>query len=71
MSEDVESAKELYCPFELPDEEYGDMMFERRLNPDGSPTPSENGRDTSRRPSTGVDTDGILFFLPRLFYKHH
>ncbi|KAK2748063.1 hypothetical protein FQN55_004614 [Onygenales sp. PD_40] len=55
-SGEVEPAQEPYCPFELPEDEYGDMMFERRINPEGSMSPSMSGIG-SRRPSTIADTD--------------
>ncbi|THC96160.1 hypothetical protein EYZ11_004381 [Aspergillus tanneri] len=35
-SEDVENSKELYCPFDLPDDEYRDLKFARRFAKDGS-----------------------------------
>lgn len=45
---------ELYCPFSLPEEEYGAKMFAKRLDPDGSKSPEEG---PSRRESTVADTD--------------
>ncbi|KAM5471879.1 hypothetical protein MauCBS54593_003285 [Microsporum audouinii] len=56
-SEDNEHPQELYCPFSLPIDEFGDMMWDRRLNPEGSVSPSVSGRGTSRRASTIADTD--------------
>ncbi|KAK2801959.1 hypothetical protein FQN50_007515 [Emmonsiellopsis sp. PD_5] len=56
-SGEVEQAQEPYCLFELPEDEYGDMMFERRINPEGSMSPPMSGIG-SRRPSTIADTDG-------------
>lgn len=53
---------EPYCPFQLPEDEYGEMMFERRLNPDGSVSPPASIRGSSARPSTVADTDGMLIF---------
>ncbi|KAI5305467.1 hypothetical protein KEM56_004343 [Ascosphaera pollenicola] len=38
-SEDFEEDNGLYCPFELPAGEYGEMMFERRLAPDSMSSP--------------------------------
>ncbi|KAI9718588.1 MAG: hypothetical protein M1812_004039 [Candelaria pacifica] len=38
--EEGEPAKAAYFPFELPEEDYGDLMFDRRLAPDGSSSPS-------------------------------
>jgi hypothetical protein len=46
-----------YCPFELPEDEYGDLMFSRRLAAERSISPATSGRPESRR-STAVDTDG-------------
>ncbi|KAK2750397.1 hypothetical protein FQN57_003877 [Myotisia sp. PD_48] len=54
---EAEPPKYLYCPFKLPEEEYGEMMWERRLNPEGSLSPPASRRGTSRRPSTVPDTD--------------
>jgi hypothetical protein len=50
----------MYCPFELPEDEYGDMMFERRLAMEGSPSPVPSGHAESRRGSTVADTDGAF-----------
>ena len=47
---------ELYSPFTLPEEEYGALMFERRLDPNGSKSPDQ---DLSRRESTVADTDEL------------
>lgn len=55
-SEDLDTSKELYCSFELPEDEYGEMMFERRLAVEGSSVAS--GQAESRRGSTVADTDG-------------
>ncbi|KAI9923803.1 hypothetical protein ASPWEDRAFT_40395 [Aspergillus wentii DTO 134E9] len=56
-SDDVEGSREAYCPFELPLDEYGDMMFERRLAMEGSSSPVFSGHADSRRGSTVADTD--------------
>ncbi|KAL3430647.1 chromatin modification-related protein EAF7-domain-containing protein [Aspergillus tetrazonus] len=56
VSDDVDG-KEVYCPFELPEDEYGDLMFERRLAMEGSPSPAPSGHPESRRGSTVADTD--------------
>ncbi|RDW76709.1 uncharacterized protein DSM5745_06701 [Aspergillus mulundensis] len=56
ISDDVDG-KEVYCPFELPQDEYGELMFERRLAMEGSPSPAPSGHPGSRRGSTVVDTD--------------
>jgi MRG-binding protein len=45
---------ETYCPFSLPEDEYGAKMFARRLDPDGSRSPDPGA---SRRESTVADTD--------------
>lgn len=60
-NEDEDSPSEMYCPFELPYDEYGDMMFERRLAMEDSlsPVASRTSRAAeSRRGSTVADTDG-------------
>ncbi|PYH79094.1 CT20-domain-containing protein [Aspergillus uvarum CBS 121591] len=56
-SDDVDGTREFYCPFELPEDEYGDLMFERRLAMEGSPSPDPSGPADSRRGSTVADTD--------------
>ncbi|KAL4738062.1 chromatin modification-related protein EAF7-domain-containing protein [Aspergillus similis] len=56
VSDDVDG-REVYCPFELPEDEYGDLMFERRLAMEGSPSPAPSGHPESRRGSTVADTD--------------
>ncbi|KAL2000881.1 hypothetical protein VTN02DRAFT_2522 [Thermoascus thermophilus] len=48
---------ELYCPFELPEDEYGDLMFARRLALEGSSSPATSGHPESRRGSIVADTD--------------
>ena len=45
---------ELYSPFSLPEDEYGELMFAKRINEDGSESPE---RDPSMRESTVADTD--------------
>ena len=57
MADDADSSNERYCPFELP-EEYGDMMFERRLATEASESLVSSDRAESRRGSTAADTDG-------------
>ncbi|KAI9696806.1 MAG: hypothetical protein M1836_005168 [Candelina mexicana] len=37
--DDGEPTKAAYLPFELPEDEYGELMFDRRLAPDGSSSP--------------------------------
>ncbi|KAL4795648.1 chromatin modification-related protein EAF7-domain-containing protein [Aspergillus venezuelensis] len=54
---DDAGGKEVYCPFELPEDEYGDMMFERRLAMEGSPSPGPSEQAESRRGSIVADTD--------------
>ncbi|GAD96536.1 CT20 family protein [Paecilomyces variotii No. 5] len=56
-SEDADPSKEPYCPFELPEDEYGDMMFARRLAVEASLSPTTSGQPESRRGSTVADTD--------------
>ncbi|TPX24164.1 hypothetical protein DIZ76_013507 [Coccidioides immitis] len=55
-SEEVDVSNEPYCPFSLEESEYGDMMFERRLAPEGSSSPPSLPVP-SRRESTIADTD--------------
>lgn len=59
-SDDVENPKDLYCPFELPEDEFGEMMFERRLAREGSSSPPGSPRPASRRGSTVLDADGMF-----------
>lgn len=54
---------DIYCPFELPEDEYGDLMFARRLALEGSSSPATSGHPESRRGSTVADTDGQLGVL--------
>ncbi|EYE92414.1 EAF7 family protein [Aspergillus ruber CBS 135680] len=55
-ADDGDPSSERYCPFQLPDDEYGYMMFERRLATEESVSPI-SGRAESRRGSTVADTD--------------
>ncbi|PLB36442.1 uncharacterized protein BDW47DRAFT_108607 [Aspergillus candidus] len=57
VADDGDGSRELYCPFELPEDEYGEMMFERRLAMEGSASPEQSVQGDSRRPSTVADTD--------------
>jgi hypothetical protein len=61
-SEDGELSSDVYCPFELPDEEYGEMMFDRRLAMESSTSPVSQLAE-SRRGSTVADTDGKYFVI--------
>ncbi|KAJ5987270.1 hypothetical protein N7451_011635 [Penicillium sp. IBT 35674x] len=56
-NEDEDGISERYCPFELPYDEYGDLMFERRLATEGSSSPVMSRHADSRRGSTVADTD--------------
>ncbi|EPS25434.1 hypothetical protein PDE_00367 [Penicillium oxalicum 114-2] len=56
-NEDDEEPSEMYWPFELPYDEYGDLMFERRLATEGSLSPVNSRHVESRRGSTVADTD--------------
>lgn len=61
VNEDDEGSAEMYCSFELPYDEYGDMMFERRLAMEESLSPVTSRASRaggSRRGSTVADTDG-------------
>lgn len=64
---DSDPAKQPFCSFALPEDEYGDMMFARRLEPEGTSSPpilahqlsgmSIEGGRAARRYSTVDDTD--------------
>lgn len=57
--EDTDSSmEERYCPFELP-EEYGEMMFARRLATEASESPVASRAES--RGSNVADTDGMPF----------
>ncbi|KAJ5127018.1 hypothetical protein N7448_007797 [Penicillium atrosanguineum] len=56
-NDDDEDNHDMYCPFELPYDEYGDMMFERRLAAEGSSSPETSRHAESRRGSTVANTD--------------
>lgn len=69
--EDEDGVAEKYCPFELPEDEYGEMMFARRLAMEGSSSPvtSRTSRHPeSRRGSTVADTDGKSTRLSMIWY---
>ncbi|RAK98656.1 uncharacterized protein BO80DRAFT_479554 [Aspergillus ibericus CBS 121593] len=55
--DDIDASREFYCPFELPADEYGELMFERRLAMEGSASPDPSAHAESRRGSTVADTD--------------
>lgn len=64
-SDDVEPAKEPFSHFTLPEDEFGEMMFSRRLAPEASSSPPSlmhqlsNGNETvAQRQTTMDDTDG-------------
>lgn len=67
-SDDAEGSQELYCPFELPDEEFGEMMFARRLVKDGSSSPVASQGVESRRGSAAPDTDGTFSRDSAVYY---
>ncbi|OKL64072.1 hypothetical protein UA08_00786 [Talaromyces atroroseus] len=54
-AEDSEESE--YCPFELPEDEYGEMMFAKRLAAERSESPETSIQAESRRGSTVADTD--------------
>lgn len=60
LNDEEDGISERYCPFELPYDEYGDMMFERRLATEGSSSPVTSRQADSRRGSTVGDTDGEI-----------
>lgn len=53
-----DSEESEYCPFELPEDEYGEMMFAKRLAAERSESPETSVHPESRRGSTVADTDG-------------
>lgn len=63
-----EEFKEPYCEFALPEDDYGDLKYAKRLAPEGSTSPPSlphqlsshpaRGRGSIRRHSTVDDTDG-------------
>ncbi|KAL9124738.1 MAG: hypothetical protein Q9217_005964 [Psora testacea] len=74
---DCEYSMEPFYEFDLPDEDYWDMMFARRLAPGRPSSPillsyqlHRDGSMSRRRQSTVDDTDGRLSSL-RLGYMHH
>ncbi|KAI1911535.1 hypothetical protein LOZ58_002018 [Ophidiomyces ophidiicola] len=64
-SEENDTQGDPYCPFSLEAEEYGDMMFERRLAPDGSPSPPPSLPAPPRRGSTIASLDEFILTEPR------
>lgn len=67
ITDTAEDSKEFYCPFELPQDEYGELMFERRLAMEGTASPDPSTHAGSRRGSTVADTDGAyIISLPWL-----
>ena len=63
--EDGHSKNEPFCPFTLPEEEFGEMMFAKRFKPEGSSSPmllpnnsSAVGGAGTRTQSVVDDTDG-------------
>lgn len=66
-SDDIEPNKEPFSQFTLPEDEFGEMMFSRRLAPEGSSSPpslahqlSSGNGTTAQRQTTMDDTDGGL-----------
>ena len=63
--EDSDSKNEPYCPFTLPEEEFGEMMFAKRFKPEGSSSPMLLPNNSlaidgagAQRQSVVDDTDG-------------
>ena len=66
---DGDPAKQPFCPFSLPEDDYSDLMFAKRLASDGTSSPpllahqfsgaSVDGTRAVRRYSTVDDTDGM------------
>lgn len=57
-NEEGDGSSDMFCPFELPYDEYGDMMFDKRLAVEGSSSPVTSRQAESRRGSIVADTDG-------------
>lgn len=64
---DKDPTLDAYCPFSLPHDEYGEMMFAKRLLPEGfispeslKPTRSDESEDVEAQPDDVmiIDTDG-------------
>lgn len=64
---DKDATVDAYCPFSLPHDEYGEMMFAKRLLPEGfispeslKPTRSDESEDVEAQPDDSmiIDTDG-------------
>ena len=64
---DKDPTVDVYCPFSLPHDEYGEMMFAKRLLPEGyispeslKPTRSDESEDVEAQPDDVmiIDTDG-------------
>lgn len=60
-----DSKNEPFCPFTLPEDEFGEMMFAKRFKPEGSSSPpilpyhpSAGSGAGARRQSAVEDTDG-------------
>ena len=62
-SDDSDPSKETFVPFKLPNRDFEDMMFARRLAPAGSSSPANTlpneGRSNRRRPSVIDDSEGV------------
>lgn len=63
--EDGDSKNEPFCPFTLPEEEFGEMMFAKRFKPEGSSSPMLLPNHSSAIGGMGIgrqsvvdDTDG-------------
>lgn len=64
---DKDPMVDAYCPFSLPQDEYGEMMFAKRLAPEGFISPesakltrSDESEDVEAQPDDvlPIDTDG-------------
>ena len=62
ISDETDPSKEPFFDFRLPNDEFKNLMFERRLAPAGSSSPIEelmnDARDEPRGPSTVDDSEG-------------
>ncbi|KAI9892856.1 MAG: hypothetical protein M1814_001015 [Vezdaea aestivalis] len=55
-----ESGHEFFHEFKLPEHEYGDIMFERRLNPEGTASPLQQDTPQSPARKRGKRAEGSL-----------
>ena len=57
-SEETDALAERFCDFKLPDDEFGDLMFDRRLDHHKASSPAMLSATIGDRASTVDDTEG-------------